>query len=149
MSLKEQIHSAIDEAQKAGDIVTRTTLRMVTSAIKDAEIAAGRKEADDAGVVAILQKEGKARREALAEAEAAHRSDLAEAARAELGILEKFLPTQLSEEAIRQLVREAIAETGATSAKEAGNVMKALMPKVRGQANGKLVGSIVQELLQG
>jgi uncharacterized protein YqeY len=148
MTLKERLNTAVGDAMKSGDAATRTTLRMALAAVRNAEIDA-RADLDDAGVIAILQKEVKARREAMADAQAAQRADLLEAAQAEIAILERFLPTQLSEEALRALVQEAIAETGAVTVRDTGNVMKALMPRVAGQADGKMVGNLVREYLQG
>jgi hypothetical protein len=148
MTLKERLNTAVGDAMKSGDAATRTTLRMALAAVRNAEIDA-RADLDDAGVIAILQKEVKARREAVADAQAAQRADLLEAAQAEIAILERFLPTQLSEEALRALVQEAIAETGAVTVRDTGHVMKALMPRVAGQADGKTVGNLVREYLQG
>ena len=136
------------EAMKSGDVLKRTTLRMALAAIKNREIDE-RAELDEPAVLALLQKEVKSRREAIVDAKSAGRDDLIEQAEAEIEILDAFLPKQLTEDEIRSLVQEAISETGAASMREMGNVMKALMPRVQGRADGKLVSGIVRELLQG
>jgi uncharacterized protein YqeY len=92
--------------------------------------------------------EAKRRREAIEEMENAGRADLAAQERYELSVTEEYLPKQLTREEIEQLAREAIQEVGATTPKDTGNVMKALMPRVKGQADGKLVNAVVQDLLR-
>ena len=103
---------------------------------------------DEAGVIAIIQKELKARQESLQEAEKANRPDLAERAKSEISFLETFLPKQLSEDELATLVREAIAEVGASGPAEMGKVMKAVMPKVQGRSTGDQVSQAVRKQLQ-
>ena len=148
MSIKEKLLTATKDAMKAGDVLKRTTLRMALAAIKNLEIET-REELGDPAALALLQKEVKSRREAIADAKTAGRDDLIEQAEAEILILEAFLPQPLTEEELRAIVQEAIAETGASSPREMGNVMKALMPRVQGRADGKTVSGIVRDLLQG
>ncbi|WP_322791873.1 GatB/YqeY domain-containing protein, partial [Bellilinea sp.] len=102
---------------------------------------------DDSGILGIIQKEVKIRKEALEGAEQAHREDLKEMTLSEIKILEEFLPSQLGEEELRQLVKEAIKETQATSPADTGKVMKVLMPKIQGRAPGEQVSKLVREQL--
>lgn len=128
------------------DNVRRDVIRMVMSAIKQVEVDS-QKTLTPEDVVAILQKEAKTRRESIDERQKSGQTDLAEQETAELRILETFMPEQLPREAIETLVREAIAASGATSAKDMGKVMGVLMPKVKGKADGSLVNQVVRELL--
>lgn len=146
MDTKTQLNLAVKEAMKNGDAQRRDTLRMTLAAIKQIEVDK-RISVDEAGVLAILQKEIKTRREALEEAKTANRADLAAAAQAEIDILSVFLPKGLSAEELRALVRAAIVETGASSPAEMGKVMKALLPKIAGRAPGDQVSAAVRELL--
>ena len=105
----------------------------------------GKCELDDAGVGAVIAKEMKQRKESLAEFEKAGRSDLVEETKAEMAVLEKYMPKQLTADEIRQIVNEAVA---GQSGLKMGDVMKLVMPKVKGKADGKLVSQIVREILQ-
>ncbi|MFO7583332.1 MAG: GatB/YqeY domain-containing protein [Anaerolineales bacterium] len=146
MDTKTQLNQALKDAMKSGDDTRRTTVRMVLAAIKQVEVDK-RIELDEAAVLAILQKEVKSRREALEEAQKANRQDLASAAQAEIDILNTFLPQAMSAEELRELARQAIAETGASNPADMGKVMKAIMPKVAGRAPGDQVSAAVKELL--
>ncbi len=120
---------------------------MALSAIRFAEVEKG-KPLDEAGVISILQKEVKSRQEALAEAEKANRPDLASAARAETGILESFLPQPFTQSELEALVRQAIAESGASSPNDMGKVMKILTPRLQGRATGSQASQLVRQILQ-
>jgi uncharacterized protein len=146
MNTKTQLNQALKDAMKSGDDTRKTTVRMVLAAIKQIEVDK-RIELDESAVLAILQKEVKSRREALEEAQKASRDDLASAAQAEIDILNTFLPQAMSAEELRELARQAIAETGASSPADMGKVMKAIMPKVAGRAPGDQVSAAVRELL--
>ena len=148
METKEKIYSAFKDAMKAGDDLKKTTLRLALAAIKNAEVEA-RGSVDDARVLAILHKQVKERREAIADAQKASRPDLVASAEAEIAVLQAYLPQPLGEEELEALVRAAIEETGAESMRQMGDVMKALMPRVQGRADGKQVSGIVRRLLQG
>lgn len=143
---KVKLNASLKEAMIGKDIKRRDVIRTLLSAIKQVEIDT-RKEltADDS--FSILQKEAKKRRESIDEMEKAGRNDLADNEKFELGLIEEFLPKQLSRDEVAVLVREAIDQTGVTSAKEMGKLMGALMPKVKGLADGKLVNDVVRELL--
>jgi uncharacterized protein YqeY len=148
MNLKTQLENDLREAMRARDELRKNTLRMALSAIKLAEVEKGN-PLDEAAVINVLQKEIKARREALDEAERAHRPDLIANARAEIAILEAYLPQPLSAEELEALARQAIAEAGATSLREMGQVMKRLMPRLQGRASGEAASQVVRKLLQG
>lgn len=147
MNKKQEIQQALTAAMKARDEDTKRTLRLVMSAIKMAEVELGG-ELDDNRVLGILQKEVKTREDIIAESEKANRPDLVEAAKKEMAILNIFLPQQMDAEALKALVQEAIAETGATGMRDMGEVMKVLMPKLQGRASGSDASKAVRELLQ-
>ncbi len=143
---KAELQSALKEAMVNKDQMRRDVIRMLMSAIKQVEVDS-RKELSAEDVIGVLQKEAKKRRESIDEAERVGRAELAAQEKLELGILEAFLPRQLSREEITTIVQQTIAETGVTSIKEKGKLMGALMPKVKGLADGKLVNEVVQSLL--
>ena len=123
-------------------------IRMVRSAIRQQEIDGNGKQAlDDEGVIAIISKEVKMRKDSLEEFKKGDRQDLVAQTEAEIAVLMPYLPQQLSEEEIRTFVQEAVEKSGASSQKDMGKVMGLLMPKVKGRADGKLVNSIVREML--
>lgn len=133
---------------RANDAVRKSTLRVALTAIKEAEVQK-MSELDDPAVLAILQKEVKSRQEALAEAEKAGRQDLVENAKAEMKVLEGFLPKGLSEQELEAIVQAAITEVGASTPADMGKVMKAVLPKVQGRADGGQVSQLVRSKLQG
>lgn len=145
--LKTALTAALKEAMTAKDNVRRDAIRFLQSAIKQVEIDT-RKELSQEDMLGIVQKELKKRKESLDELTKVGRTEEATAAQNEITIIEAFLPRQLSREEIAVLVNEAIAQTGVTSAKEMGKLMGALMPKVKGLADGKLVNDVVRELLK-
>lgn len=146
MDTKANLNQALKDAMKSGAETRKRTVRMVLAAIKQVEIDK-RIELDEAAVIAILQKEVKSRRESLEEAKKANRQDLAEAAQAEIDILNTFLPQAMSSDELRELARQAIQETGASSPADMGKVMKAMLAKVAGRAPGDQVSAAVRELL--
>ncbi len=147
MSLKRQLEEDLKTAMRAGEGLRKSTLRLALAAVRNAEIDQ-RGELSDAETMRILQKEVKSRRETIAEAEQAGRTELAETTEAEIVILEDYLPQPLSDAAVEALARQAIEEVGAGSPSEIGQVMKVLMPRVQGRAEGAQVSRIVRELLQ-
>ncbi|NJL93584.1 MAG: GatB/YqeY domain-containing protein [Anaerolineae bacterium] len=134
----------LKEAMKAKDAMRRDTLRSLSAAFKQTEVDEQR-ELTEADVIRILQKEAKRRQESITEMEQLGRDPSAE--QAELAIINDYLPDQMDETELEKLAREAIAEAGATSAKDMGNVMKILMPRVAGRADGKAVNQVVRQLL--
>lgn len=147
MSVRAQIENALKDALRAGNEVRKTALRMALAAIKMAEIEK-RVVLDDSAVLAVLQKEVKTRREAIEDAQRAGRADLVAAAEADIGILEEFLPKAMSAEELEALVRQVIAEIGATSMKEMRQVMQALMPRLQGRATGDQASQMARKFLQ-
>lgn len=146
MSLLGKLNDDMKQAMKDKDKLKLSVIRMVKSSVKNEEINQGKELTDDQ-VLTLLNRELKQRRDSLQEFENAGREDLAEQTRAEIEVLLPYLPTQLTEEEIRQIVQESIEQVGATSKKDLGKVMGAIMPKVKGKADGTLVNKIVQELL--
>lgn len=148
MTLKDQIQADIITAMKAGDIVTTGALRMLKSAILAFETSGTEKKvATDDDVIQIIGKEKKKRQDAFEQFTAGNRPELAAQEAAEAKILEHYLPAQLSEQEVTAIVKEVIASTGATSKSDLGKVMGALMPKVKGRADGGMVNKIVMGML--
>lgn len=146
MSVMERLDQDMKQAMKDRAVLKLSVIRMVKAALKNEEINKGRLLSDDE-VLTILTRELKQRRESLHEFEKAGRVELASKSREEIDVLSAYLPAQLSEDEIRDIVREGIAATSATSKKEMGKVMGAIMPKVKGRADGNLVQKIVSEEL--
>jgi uncharacterized protein YqeY len=134
MSLKQRLDEDVKAAMRARDRDRLGTLRLITAAIKQREVDE-RIVLDDAQVLAVLDKMVKQRRESIAQFDAAGRTDLADKERAELAILQEFLPAALGEAELGQLIDEAIAASGAQSARDMGAVMALLRPKVQGRAD--------------
>jgi uncharacterized protein YqeY len=146
MSLKEQLLEDMKNAMKQKDTVVKNTVQMARAAIlqieKDNKITL-----DDDGVIDVIAKEVKKRRDVLPEYEKSGRQDLVDSLKAEIDVLMKYLPQQLTEEELEVIVRQAVNETGAVSARDMGKVMQAVMPKVRGRADGKMINAIVKRIL--
>lgn len=149
MSLKAQLMDDMKAAMKAKEAGKQklAVIRMVRSAIRQAEIDGTKKELDDNDIIAIISKEVKMRKDSIDEFKKGGREDLVKQTEDEIAVLMPYLPQQLSEDEVRELVKEAIAATGASTPKDMGKVMGKLMPKVKGRADGKMVNSIVKELL--
>lgn len=152
MSLQETINEAYKNALKSGDATRKTTLSGLRAAIKNAEInlrGSGAQTLDADAIQAIINKEAKKRRESIVEFEKGNREDLATIERAELEVLGEFLPQQLSENELKSLIEQTIAQSGASGAKDMGRVMGALRPQIAGKADGKLASEMVKSLLVG
>ena len=147
METKTKLETALKEAMKAGDEVRKRTVRMALAGIRQAEIDRQVK-LDEAGVMSILQKEIKTRKESVEEARKANRADLIEATEAELAVLDTFMPQAMSAGELGALVDAAIAEVGAVAPSDMGKVMKVLLPKVAGRAPGDQVSAAVRQRLQ-
>lgn len=143
---RAKMQDALKQAMISKDTMRRDVLRMTMGAMKQVEVDE-RKELTAEEATTILQKEVKKRRESIEEATKAGRADIADQEKIELAVIEAFLPTQLTRDQVAELVREAIQESGATSAKEMGKVMGVLMPKVKGLADGRMVNEVVREQL--
>jgi uncharacterized protein YqeY len=146
MLTKEKLEEDLKDAMRSGDDVKKRTLRMVLSTIKLAEVDK-QKTLEGGDLLAIIQKEVKSRQETIEEAQQIGRDDLVESTQAEIEILEEYLPEALSEEQLSDLVAVTITETGASGPQDMGKVMKAIMPKIQGRADGKTVSSLVQRKL--
>jgi uncharacterized protein len=149
MSLREQLGADVKQAMRDGNALKRDTLRMVLAAVKNKEIADGGSghELDDAGVISVLASSVKTRVESARQYEAGGRPELAEKEAAEIEILNGYLPKQLGEDKTREVVKNAIAESGAASKADMGKVMKVVMASHKGEVDGKLVQKIAGELL--
>ncbi len=148
MLLKDRLTEDMKQAMKdkeAGKL-RLSVIRMVRASIKNIEIDR-KTELDEAGVLDVLAKEVKMRRDSLEEFQKADRSDLVGNLEREIEVLMTYLPKQLTEAEVKALVIEAVAVTGASGPKDMGKVMAALMPKVKGCADGKLVNALVKEQL--
>jgi uncharacterized protein YqeY len=148
MTLVEKINSDLISAMKSRDEVRLKVLRMLKSELKYKAIDTGQ-DLSDNDVIAVLSSAAKKRNEAFEEYRRGGRDDLAELEIAESEIIKGYLPEQLSEDELKQLVEKAVAETGADSMKDLGAVMKTLMPQIRGRADGKSVNIVVRSVLQG
>lgn len=146
MSLTQRLEQDMKTALKNKDKTKLSVIRMVRSAIKNAEIERGR-PLEEGEVLDVLSRELKQRKESLQEFEKAGRSELAEKVKAEIAVVETYLPAPLSEEELRELARQVIDEVGASSPADMGKVMKEIIPRVKGRADGKEVNRIVRELL--
>lgn len=146
MSIKEQIEKDFIEAFKAKDDKRKNLLGMIKSAIKNKEIEL-QKPLEDADMIEVLAKEAKKRKESAQAYKDGGRDDLAENENAEAEMLLKYLPEQLSEDAVREIVKSTIAEVGASSAADMGKVIGAVVAKTKGQSDGGLISKIVKEEL--
>jgi len=147
MTLLERLSQELKAAMLSKDAERLSTLRLLKSAIGYAQIERKTDTLPDAEVFAIIQKEVKKRREAIVQYEKGGRPELASKEKQEISVLESFLPRPLSAEALEQLVRAAIQETGATGKKQMGQVIKAVQSKAAGRAEGKVISELVGKLL--
>lgn len=146
MSIKDQLTQDLKAAMKGGEEVRKNAVRALQAAIKQVEIDK-RTALSEEDLLALIQKEAKSRRESINDAQKADRPDLVAGYEAELTIIESYLPKGLTREELVEMAKAAIAEAGATDAKQQGAVMKILAPRTKGRADGKLVNEIVRELL--
>jgi uncharacterized protein YqeY len=146
MLTKESLEEDLKNAMRVRDEVRKRTLRMVLTAVKFAEVDR-RGPIDEPSLLALIQKEVKTRRETVEEAERAGRSDMVAATQAEIDILLGYLPQPLTSEELESLARQAIEEAGASEPSDMGKVMKVLMPRVQGRADGKAASELVRSLL--
>jgi len=150
MALKEKLQNDLTAAMRARDEVRSGTIRMVLTAIKNEEVAGKEaRELSDAEVITVLSREAKKRREAAEAYEQAGAAARAANEKAEGAIIAEYLPAQLSEQEIKDLIAAAIAETGASGPQQMGLVMKSIQPKIAGKADGGVVSSLVKAALSG
>ena len=141
-AMYDKLMDDLKGAMKAHDMGAVNAIRGVIAKAKDLTVNAGKEMTDDA-ILQVIAKGVKQREESIAQFTEAGRAELAENEKKEMELLKKYLPAQLSEEAVAAIVKEAVAATGATSKKDMGKVMKEVMARVKGQADGKLVSRLV------
>ncbi|MGN1279673.1 MAG: GatB/YqeY domain-containing protein [Limosilactobacillus sp.] len=146
MSLLKQLQTDMITAMKNRDKDTLAVVRMLKAAVQNAQIEAGHDLTPDEEV-AVMSREYKQRKESLAEFQKAGRQDLIDKTNNEMKVVEKYMPKQLSADDVKKIVTETVQQVGAASMKDFGKVMGAVMPKVKGQADGKLVNQTVKETL--
>jgi len=146
MTLLDQLSEDVKEAMRAGENLRRDTLRMVLAAMKNRRIEVG-EDLDDNQQLAVLLSAVKSRTDSVTQYEANGRQDLADQERAEIAVIQGYLPQQLGEEETAEIVRAKIAELGLTSKKEMGQLMKAIMADHKGAVDGKLVQQVAAQEL--
>lgn len=146
MSLSDQIMADMKSAMKNHDKTTLNTVRMIKSALMNEEIKAGHDLTPDEELT-VLNREKKQREESIDEFIKANRDDLAEETKKELAVVEKYMPKQMNQDELRAAVKETIDEVGAKGKSDFGKVMKALMPKIKGRADGKAASQAVRDQL--
>ncbi|ASA95421.1 MULTISPECIES: GatB/YqeY domain-containing protein [Anoxybacillus] len=146
MSLLERLNNDMKQAMKNKEKDKLSVIRMVKSALQNEAIKLGKTLTEDEELT-VLSRELKQRKDSLQEFEKAGRTDLVDKVKEEITVLELYMPKQLSEEELVQIVKETIAEVGASSKADIGKVMGAIMPKVKGKADGSLVNKLVQQHL--
>ena len=150
MALKEKLQNDLTSAMRARDEVRSATIRMILTAVKNEEVSGKEaRELNDQEVITVLSREAKKRREAAEAFEQAGAADRAANEKAEGAIIAEYLPAQLSESEIKDLISAAIKETGAAGPQQMGLVMKSIQPKIAGRADGGLVSSLVKAALSG
>ena len=150
MSLKEKLQNDLTDAMRSRDELRSSTIRMVLTAIKNEEVSGKEaRELSDSEIITVLSREAKKRREAAEAFEQAGANDRAATEKAEGGVIAEYLPKQLSESEVKELIAAAIKESGATTPAQMGLVMKALQPKIAGKADGGTVSALVKAALTG
>ena len=147
MSLKERLQEDLKSSMKNKETVKKSVITLIRASIKQYEVD-NRVELDEVGMIDLISKQLKQRNDALEEFKKANRDDLVSETEAEIKVLKEYLPQQLSEEELNEIVKETISEVGATSMKDMGKIMSAIMPKTKGRADGKLINKLVQANLQ-
>ncbi len=146
MSIKDRFMADLKVAMREKNTLVKDTITMARAAVKQIEVDQ-RIEMEDSGIIEIIAKQIKQKKGAIEEFEKGGRADLAEQAREEIKILEAYLPEPLSVEELKAIIQKAIQETGASTVKEMGKVVSAVMPQVIGKADGKAVSDMVKTLL--
>lgn len=146
MSLNEQLTADLKAAMKAKNKTQLNVIRMIKSALMNAKIQKG-SDLSNEDELQVITTEMKQRKDSLSEFEKAGREDLVAEIKAEIEVVEKYLPAQLSDDELSEVIQATITEVGATSMKDMGKVMSTLMPKVKGRADGGKVNQVVKQLL--
>ncbi len=151
--LREQLNAALKEAMRAGDVPARDTVRLILAKLKEVDIAqrteANREGVADDKILSMLQGMIKQRNESIQLYQKGNRADLADKEKAEIGVIERFLPRQMDEAAVEAAVKEAVASSGAKSIKDMGGVMAALKAKYAGQMDFAKASAVVKKTLAG
>lgn len=145
MTINEQLTEDMKAAMKAKDKTALATIRMVKAAISNKEIDEG--ELDDSAILGVLAKEVKQRQDTIVEVSKANRADLVEQNEAEIEVLKKYLPEQLSDNELTEIIKKAINDTDSTSLADMGKVMGIVQPEIKGRADGTKASAIVKDLL--
>lgn len=147
MSLKDQIQKDLIENMKAKNEAAVGAIRMLKTSIMKFETAGEAKTANDEEIIQLVNKEIKQRKDSIEQFEKGNRPELAAKEKAEMAFLEKYMPAQMSEDEIKTIIKEGMAATGASTKADLGKLMGAIMPKVKGKADGGLVNRLVQSML--
>lgn len=147
MSLKDKLMEDLKDSMRNKDVIKKNTITMIRAAIKQKEVD-DRSEITEEDIIDIISKQLKEKRGAIEDFKKGNRQDLVDLTEKEIDILLEYLPKQLSEEELEKIVAEAIKETNATSMKEIGMIMKTVMPKVKGRADGNMVNNIIKKILK-
>lgn len=147
MSLLDRLNDDMKQAMKNKEKEKLTTIRMVKSALQNEGIKLQQQSLSEEAELTVLTRELKQRKDSLLEFEKAGREDLVDKIKGEIAVLEAYLPQQLSEEELTAVIKQVIADTGAASKADMGKVMGAVIPKVKGKADGSLVNKLVSQLL--
>lgn len=147
MSLKEKLQEDLKSSMRNKDTVRKSVVTLIRASIKQYEVD-NRVELGDDKIIDIISKQLKQRNDALEEFAKANREDLVKETESEIEVLKEYLPQQLSEEELNEIVKSTISEVGATSMKDMGKIMAAIKPKTKGRADGKLINKLVKANLQ-
>lgn len=148
MTTRERLQADLKSAMRDRDDIARDTIRYILSAIKNAEIDK-RGDLSSADAIAVLQKQAKQRLEAIEQFRSGHRDDLADREEAQLAVLKRYLPAELSDDDVLELTRQVVAETGADSMKDMSKVMPILIQRSAGRADGRRLSAAVKSVLSG
>lgn len=148
MNMYERIDKELKDAMRSKDTVKLSVLRMLMAAVKNTEIAKKVNKLGDPDVIQVIQKMIKEHKESISQFEKGNRADLVDKEKAEMEILQKYVPAQMTEEELVEIVKATAQEMGAASKADTGKVMKAVMEKVKGKADGKVVNQLVMSVLK-
>ena len=148
MDLYKTIDSEIKDSMRGKDTTRLSVMRMLLAAVRNAEISKKVAKLEDADIISVIQKMIKEHKESIAQFEKGNRLDLVDKEKAELEILQKYVPTQMGEDEVISIIKATIQEMGITSKADTGKAMKAVMEKVKGKADGKMVSQLVMSLLK-
>ena len=147
MTMKTRLNDDMKQAMRDRDVLRRDVIRYLRSEVKNQEIR-DQKELDDAGVIQVLSRQAQQRRDSIEAYRDADRQDLVDKEESELSVIMAYLPQQMTQEEITALVQQVVSEVGASGPEDMGKVMGAIMPQVRGKAEGREVNAIVQQTLR-